>query len=314
MRPMDIDPTFIPYLDQVVASRPIPIHQEDVALRRPRIAELRRKTAAPIPPDVRVENWTVPTQAGEFPVRIYWPRGEGVKPCIIYYHGGGWMYGSPEQSDGTSVRLCQNTGAVIVSPEYRLTPERRFPDAFDDCYDTLLWTAENAARLGIDPGRVAVTGESCGGNLSAACSLQARDANGPSISLQVLLYPMLGTDFETVSYRENADAPIISRDESIYFWDNYLADEMDKRDQRAVPLCAEDFSNLPPAYIVTAEYAPLRDDGARYAEKLSAAGTPAELHNAERLPHGFLGAWSVSDDAGQVGEAICSAFRRAFAA
>ena len=130
-----------------------------------------------------------------------------------------------------------------------------------------------------DAARLGVTGESCGGNLSAAYALKARDRNGPHVSIQVLIYPMLGTDFEADSYRGNTDAPVLSRDESVYFWENYLDHDAARRDPLAVPLVASDFSNLPPAYIVTAEYDPLRDDGVLYSEKLAEAETPVELYN-----------------------------------
>ena len=314
MRAMDIDPTFVPYLEEAVAGRLVPLHEENVVERRARMAELRRRSAPPLPDDVRVETRAAAAAGRRLDVRLYRPAGgDGPRPCILYIHGGGWMYGSPEQSDVTCVRFCQHTGAVVASPRYRLAPEHSFPAAFEDCLAVLDWIAEGGAAPAVDAARIAVTGESSGGNLAAALALAARDRGGPAIRLQVLNYPALGTDFATTSYRENAAAPILSRDEMMYFWKAYLGDGLDSGDSRAVPLKAEDFSNLPPAHIVTAEYDPLRDDGSLYAEKLKAAGAPVVLHNAPRLPHGFMRAWSASADAGSLAEGMCRAFRIAFA-
>lgn len=313
MRPMNLDPTFQPYLDQVLASRPKPIWQEVVVERRARMAALRRQAAPPIPADVAVEDRAIPVRHGTIGGRVYRPRhGEAAAPCVIYPHGGGWMYGSPEQSDENAIRVVRRLGAVVISPDYRLSPEHPFPAGFEDCYDTLCWTSGDARALGIDPARIAMMGDSSGATLVVACALEARERGGPRLALQVLNYPALGTDFETDSYRDNADAPILSRDEMKYFWNAYLADEASRRDPRAVPLAAVDLSGLPPAHIIVAEYDPLRDDGIAFAERLRAAGVAVELRRAERLPHGFLRAWSVSADAAAMGEAFIAALGRAF--
>ncbi len=219
------------------------------------------------------------------------------------------MYGSPEQSEGTCARLCRETGAAVVALRYRLAPEDPFPAGFEDCDAALLWVAAAGRGSGLDGSRIAVTGESSGGNLAAALAIRARDRGGPAIHLQVLNYPALGTDFETRSYRENAAAPILSGAEMRYFWRAYLGGDMGLRDPRAVPLVAADLSDLPPAHITTAEYDPLRDDGIRYAERLRDAGVPVVLRNAPRLTHGFMRAWSVSEDVQALAGAMVGAFR-----
>ena len=313
MRPMDIDPTFVPYLEEAMAGCPRPLHEENTVERRARVAERRRRAAPPVPGDVRVETVTVPAPGRGIEMRFYRPAaGRGVLPVIFYVHGGGWMYGSPEQSEGTCVRFCQETGAAVVAPRYRLSPEHPFPAGFEDCYAALRWVAEEGHGLGLDGTRMAVSGESSGGNLCAALAIEARDRGGPAIRLQVLNYPALGTDFETGSYRENAAAPILSRDEMIYFWRAYLGGDMGTRDPRAVPLAAADLCGLPPPRIVTAEYDPLRDDGIRYAGRLKDAGVPVEFVNARHLTHGFMRAWPVSDGVKDLAEGMCRAFRDAF--
>jgi len=311
VRPMNIDPTFAPYLAEVVSGRPIPLHLADVAERRAAMRALRRAIAPAPPPDVRIERRSAPGPAGDVPLRLYRPAGpSGALPGVLYVHGGGWMYGSAEQSEPTAIRFCRGGECVVVSPDYRLTPEHPFPAGLDDCYAVLEWLAAEADGLGVDRGRLAVMGDSSGANLAAGCCFEARGRGGPRLRGQVLNYPALGLDFETASYVENADAPVLCRDEMIYFWKHYVGAELACRDPRAVPLAADDFRGLPPAYVTTAEYDPLREDGKRYAAALAAAGVSVEIHNAARLTHGFLRGWPVSQDAAAFGEAVCAALRR----
>ena len=313
MRAMDIDPTFVEYLHGVVAGRTVPIWRDDIAERRARQIQSRRATAAPPPRDIEIEDIGIPADDHRIPVRVYrWSRAGPESPCIVYIHGGGWVYGSAEQSDVVAIPYCRETGAVVVSPDYRLSPEHPFPAAFEDCYRTLQGVADSADDLGIDAARIALTGESSGANLAAACVIEARDRGGPAICLQVLNYPALGTDFDTESYRDNATAPVLDREEMRFFWRAYLGGDLDTDDPRAVPLRARDLSELAPARIVTAEYDPLRDDGIAYAGRLAAAGTPVEHWNAPHLTHGFMRAWGVSDGVRAIALDTCGAFRRAF--
>lgn len=312
---MDIDPTFAPYLAEVVKGRPVPLHLADIAERRAQVSALRRTTAPPPPPDVEIEHRNVPGPAGAVALRVYRPIGvEGELPGVLYIHGGGWMYGSAEQSEPTALRFCRGGRCVVVSPDYRLTPENPFPAGLEDCFAVLEWMAREAEALGFDPRRLGVMGDSSGANLAAGCCFEARSRGGPRLRAQVLNYPALGVDFETASYRENADAPVLCRDEMMYFWKHYVGPELACRDPRAVPLAAADFHNLPPACITTAEYDPLREDGRRYAAALAEAGVLVEFRNAERLTHGFLRGWPQSQAAAELGEAICASLRRLLSA
>lgn len=315
MRPMDIDPTFAPYLRDAIASRPVPLHLADVTARRAEIRAARAKAASAPPAGIRADWLRVGLRHGAIRVLVFRrDRDTAASPAILYCHGGGWMYGSPEQSQELAYLYVQQTDAIVVSPEYRLTPDHRFPAAFDDCYGVLCWMKDRASDLQVDPERLALAGESAGANLAAACAIEARERGGPRARIQLLNYPALGTDFETCSYRENQDAPILSRDEMVYFWREYLGAELDTRDARAVPLAAVSFAGLPAARIVVAEYDPLRDDGIRYADKLKAAGVAAELVHAKRLTHGFFRALAVSEDVKSIAAGNCAALRAAFQA
>ena len=312
MRPMDLDPSFVPYLKSVVAGRTVPIQHDDIVARRARMIALRRASAPPPPSDVSISDRAITAHDHEISVRIYRPDTPAPRPGIVYFHGGGWMFGSAEQSDSIAIRYCRDADAVVGSPDYRLSPEHPFPAGFEDCRNALMWTFRSASSLGIDADRIAVAGESSGANLAAACAIDARDSDAPPLALQVLVYPALGLEFDTTSYVENAAAPVLSRDEMTFFWKAYLAAHFETPDPRATPLAAPDLSGLPPAWIASAEYDPLREDGARYARRLAEAGVPVHYRNAQRLTHGFMRAWSVSDDVQAIGTAIISAFRGAF--
>ena len=309
---MDLDPTYLPYLKEAQAGQPAPIREQTVQERRARMAALRREKAEPLPGDVHMRETAFEVGGQRIKARVYRPSTSGPYPCVLHFHGGGWMYGSPEQSQDIAVHLCRGAGAVVVAPTYRLSPEHTFPAAFDDCHETLRWVIAAARDLDIDATRLAVMGESSGGNLATACAIAARDSKLSGLRLQVLNYPALGTDFETDSYRDNADAPILDRGDMMYFWRAYLGGRMDTKDPHAVPLAAADLAGIASAFIMVAEYDPLRDDGLRYARRLEAAGVPVELHYAHHLPHGFLRAWNVSADASRFGEAMIVALRRAF--
>ena len=180
---------------------------------------LRRESAPPPPSDVSISNQAIAAGDHEIPVRIYRPGTRAPHPGIVYFHGGGWMFGSAEQSDSIAIRYCRAADAVVVSPDYRLSPEHPFPAGFEDCRNALMWTFRSSKLLGVDADRIAVAGESSGANLAAACAIDVRDSGAPPLALQVLVYPALGLDFDTTSYVENAAAPVLSRDEMTFFWE-----------------------------------------------------------------------------------------------
>jgi acetyl esterase len=247
-----------------------------------------RALSTPHPDTMHVEDRPLALDHGTVTVRVYTPEAvTGAAPCIIYSHGGGFMKGDLDSSDTFAWGIAEDCGAVVVSVDYRLAPEHPFPAAFDDVYGTLCHVAAHPTAFGIDPARIAVCGDSAGGNLSAAACLAARDRGGPRIVAQSLIYPGTGLDQSGGSYEENADAPGLTRASMINYRDLYIPLE-ERGNPLARPILAEDFWGLPPAYIHTAQHDPIRDDGEFYADKLRAAGIEVTYHCAENMIHGFL--------------------------
>lgn len=227
----------------------------------------------------------------EVPVRIYRPNVETPAPTLVFYHGGGWVLGTLDSADDLCRQLARRIGCVVVSVDYRLAPEHRFPAAVDDAYAAFSWVHRHAEAFGGDPNRLAVGGTSAGGNLAAVTALRVREfagSDGPRIDRQVLLYPATDRACDTDSYAENADGPLLERRDMEWFWELYLRSPVDAHNQFASPLRASDLSNLPPATVVTAGFDPLRDDGVAYAERLAHAGVPVDHLHYPRMCHGFL--------------------------
>jgi acetyl esterase len=230
----------------------------------------------------------VPGPAGQLPVRVYRPRSDEPLPIVMYFNGGGFVVGSVNTSDSICRALASMARCVVVSVGYRLAPENPFPAAIDDSYAVLKWAAEHAAELGADGRRIAVAGDSSGGNVAAVMALMARDNDGPALSAQVLVYPPLHNNPASKSMLENKDPMFFNAYSSAWFWSLYLADPADGDSPYASPLKAVDHSRLPAALIMTGELCPVRDEGADYSEALSRAGVPVEYHEYAGLPHGFL--------------------------
>lgn len=252
-----------------------------------------RKLQAPreMLPQLRIEDRRIATG---IPVRIYWPPGAEPAdlPVVVFYHGGGWSIGDLDTHEAVARAHAVGAEAIVVSVDYRLAPEHPFPAGVDDCWAALQWVGEHAAELGGDPQRIAVAGDSAGGNLSAVMAHLARDNGAPALAFQLLWYPSTTADLSLPSFTENADAPMLDRNIVDAFLQWYLPD-VDISDPTTLPATlspanATDFSGLAPAYIGTAEHDPLRDDGARYAGLLKAAGVPVELSNEPTLVHGFV--------------------------
>jgi acetyl esterase len=221
-------------------------------------------------------------------VRIYRPGPDTAdRPAIVFFHGGGFVICSLDTHDAICRELAVGVDAVVINVDYRLAPETRWPGAAQDCYAATAWVAENAAELGIDPARIVVAGDSAGGNLAAVVTLLARDLCGPELAGQLLVYPMLDTDFDTESYRRNGLGYNVTVDHLRWYWQQYLGDH-DGTDPAAAPLLAPDLRDLPPAYIVMAEYCPLRTENEQYAARLTAAGVPATLVGYPGVAHGFF--------------------------
>ena len=254
----------------------------------------------------------IPGPAGEVPLRIYRPRSEGPHPLLLYLHGGGWVIGDLDTADAACRDLCATAGCVVISVDYRLAPEHRFPAAVDDCYAALEWVAGNGDALGGN-GRLGVTGESAGGNLAAVLCLKARDEGGPKIDFQLLLYPVVDDDLSRPSYRENATGYILETDTMHWFWDHYCPDPASRSHPYATPLKAADHSGLPPALVMTAEFDPLRDEGNLYAETLAAAGTEAEVICYDGLLHDFFATAQQFKASRAAFETACASLRKALA-
>src|SRR5689334_18049159 len=282
-----------------------------VEAARQRFRDLPRR---PVHPDVHTEDRTIDGPAGPIPIRIYRPPTDNqtTPPVVVFLHGGGWCVGDLDTYDGDARNHAVGAEAVVVSVDYRLAPEHPYPAAVEDAWAATQWVAAHAGELGVDPDRIAVAGDSAGGNLSAVVALLARDAGGPAIRFQLLWYPATTWDTSLPSFTENADAPLLNLSSVTGLSRWYIGDlNLAEMPVTLAPGRAEDLTGLPPAYIAVAGHDPLRDDGARYAELLSAAGVPVQLHNAETLIHGYLGYAGVVPAATDATEHGMSALRDA---
>ncbi len=251
--------------------------------------------AGPGEPVARVQDCEIPGPAGSIALRIYHPALAAPLPIIVYIHGGGWVLGNLDTTDALCRNFANLSQCIVVSTNYRHAPEHKFPAALEDAYAATKWVSENAASFGGDASRLAVCGTSAGGNLAAAVALMARDRGAPHIAFQVLIVPVTNFSFDTDSYRANADGYVLTREVMEWCWSHYLEHPQDSANPYASPLCAPDLSGLPPAFIATAEYDPLRDEGKAYADRLRDAGVPVEYHCYEGMIHSFLGAQADRD-------------------
>ena len=236
----------------------------------------------------RVENCSIPGPESDLPIRLYYPEGASPFPVLVYFHGGGWVIGDLDTHHGFCHALAKTSGCLIVSVDYRLAPEHRFPAAVEDAYAATKWVADNAADIQADPDRMAVGGDSAGGHLAAVVALMARDRKGPRIDLQILIYPITDCNFNTPSYLQNQEGYMLTRDLMKWFWNHFIENAYDARHPYASPLQASDLSGLPEAVIVTAEYDPLRDEGEAYGQKMDAAGVKVRLLRYPGMMHAFI--------------------------
>ncbi|WP_448614706.1 alpha/beta hydrolase [Modestobacter sp. URMC 112] len=266
----------------------------------------------PVAPGVELSDESATGADGPVPVRVYRPHGAGPGPLplVVAFHGGGWTLGSLESGDWLCSSVAAALPAVVVSVDYRLAPDHRWPVAAEDCYAALVDVAGRAAALGADPGRLAVMGDSAGGNLAAVVSLMSRDRSGPAIGFQGLVYPATDLTLGSPSLEENAHAPILSRADVVAFRDHYLGGQ-DPAAPLASPLHAPDHRGLPPALVQVAEHDPIRDDGRRYAEVLREAGVPVQLTEYVGMPHGYLSFPRLCRSAPQALAELCTEMGRA---
>ncbi|MFZ3035192.1 MAG: alpha/beta hydrolase [Parvibaculum sp.] len=262
----------------------------------------------------KVEDRSIPGPDGEIPVRIYTPvaAGSDALPVLVYYHGGGWVIGDLDTHDALCRTLANEACCKVVAVDYRLAPEHVFPAAVDDCYAALKWVEANGASIGVDATRIAVAGDSAGGNLAAVISQIAKADKGPRIALQLLIYPVTDTDVDTGSYKANESGYFLERDGMIWFFDHYLKDA-DRDDPRIAPMKASSLEGLPAAYVVTAGFDPLRDEGRAYAEALKAAGVPITHVNYDGMIHGFFNLQGVLDVGREAVKAAAKALKEGLA-
>lgn len=221
-------------------------------------------------------------------IRVYTPKREGPLPILLYFHGGGWVLGDLDTCDATCRLIAELTERIVVSVDYRLSPEYKFPIPVNDCYAVLTWINENATLINGDATNMVVCGDSAGGNIATVVSLMARDKNGPKISAQVLIYPVTSFNSDTDSYKKYGVGFGLTKELAIWYGNHYIRDENDKLNQYAAPLLADDLSNLPPTFIIAAENDVLRDDGFAYSNRLRDAGVKVEYICEKGLVHGYF--------------------------
>ncbi|MCM3724700.1 alpha/beta hydrolase [Neobacillus cucumis] len=260
----------------------------------------------------KVENKTIPGPEGEIPVRIYTPEGDGPFPALVYYHGGGWVIGNLDTVEVPCRMLANRANCVVVSVDYRLAPEHKFPAAADDSYAAAKWVVENSASIQVDPNRIAVGGDSAGGNLAAVVAQMARDKKEIRLAYQMLIYPVTNHSYATESYTENADGYLLTKDSMVWFWNHYLRSEEDGKNPYASPLQANDLSGLPPALVLTGEFDPLRDEGEAYAERLREAGVQVEATRYDGMIHGYFWMPGALGQGKKAIEQAASALKQAF--
>lgn len=244
----------------------------------------------------RIEDRTIPGPLGAIPIRIYAPAGTATKPVIVFFHGGGWVIGSLATHDDLCRRLAAEVDAVVVAVDYRLAPEHRFPAAVGDSYAAFSWVQAHASELGGDAARLAVAGDSAGGNLAAVVARRARD-DGHALRFQLLVYPITDHEFSSASMDDNAEDYYLTRDAMRWFYDRYLTDPTEGDDPDVSPIRAEDLTGLAPALVITAGYDPLRDQGLAYADALRAAGNEVESKRYDGMFHGFFSMSAMIDTA-----------------
>ena len=284
-----LDPQIVTILNEAEAAGDPPLESlSPVEARQAAIDGLAawRGEPEPLP---GVEDRSIAGPAGEIRIRIYTPDTPSPRPALVYFHGGGWVVCDLDTHDVVCRAIARESGATVVAVDYRLAPEHPFPAAVVDCYAATQWVAANAAALGVDSGRIAVGGDSAGGNLAAVISLKSRDEAGPRLALQVMVYPVTDlSSFDTGSYREFAEGYFLTASEMAWFRDHYLARREDALSPQASPLLAKDLQGLPPALVITAECDPLRDEGEAYAKRLEEAGVPVRCTRYAGMVHPFF--------------------------
>ena len=309
---MPLDPQAQRVVDTIAALNLKPIKDSTPTEAR---EAMRTRTAGlgPVEDVPAVADHRVPVEGGEITVRLYAPAGVGPHPVLVFYHGGGWVIGDLYTHDGICRSIVNAAGCAVASVDYRLAPEFKYPVPVEDSYAGLLWVVANATRLGLDSARIAVGGDSAGGNLAAVMALLARDRRGPRILLQVLVYPVTNHDFGAKSYVENATGYLLTTEDMRWFWRHYLSREEQGQEVTASPMRAKSLADLPPALVMTAGCDPLRDEGDAYAARLRDSGVPVTVTQYPGMFHGFMRMTRILDQARAGLDEVATALRKALA-
>lgn len=310
---MPLDPQAKALFDFIGLSGLTPVEQltpQEARTMFEALAEARRKLA--VEPVDQIRDLKIPGPEDEIPIRVYTPKVQSPAPALIYFHGGGWVLGGLESHDHVCPALANNASCVVLSVDYRLAPEHKFPAAVHDSFAATQCIADHAGELGVDRSRIAVGGDSAGGNLAAVVSQIARDRGGPALAYQLLIYPGTDMRMSMPSIDENADGPLLTKASMHWFVNHYLNSDADRTDPLASPLLASNLRDLPPAFILTAECDPLRDEGEAYGQHLREAGVPVEVQRYEGMPHGFFSFAAALDGGRRALADVTSRLRSAF--
>jgi acetyl esterase len=309
---MALDPESQRLIDLMLAANRPAWNTLSPSAARAQYLALRPGAQGPRPGGVTVADLALPSPAGDLKARLYRPQSvaaDSALPALVFAHGGGWVFGNLDSHDVLCAQLALEAGIAVFAVDYRLAPEARFPGAFDDVVAGLQWAAAHGASVGIDPSRLAIGGDSAGGNLAAAVALWARDHGGPKLSLQLLVYPVTDAVARADSYRRYEDGYGLNAVTMEWFFDHYAPDKRSRGDWRMSPLRAQSLAGLPPALVVTAGYDPLRDEGRAYAFRLQQEGTLADLVEFGGMLHGFLSSPMLLHGARR-GTSLCAAALR----
>jgi acetyl esterase len=309
---MPLDPQAKIYLDKL-ASLNIPSKYEtgpEILREQAKAGSLALSGA---PPEIsRLENRRVPGPAGDVPIRIYTPAGSGPFPALLYCHGGGWVNCDLDTHEVICRTLANGAECTVVSVDYRQAPENKFPAGLEDCFAALVWLAANATALNADPAQLAVGGDSSGGNFAAALALLAREKGGPALVFQLLIYPIIDLRLATPSMERNGVGYALTREDMFWYREQYIRDAADLQNPLASPGLAADLTNLPPAFILTAEFDPLLDEAEFYGKRLAAAGVPVKISRYDGQIHGFVRMTAVIDRSHAALAECSQALRAAF--
>ncbi|MGC8639394.1 MAG: alpha/beta hydrolase [Isosphaeraceae bacterium] len=311
---MELDPQVKDFLDRLAQAQLPPIQEQTVAQARAQM-NMSTQFLGSLPRVAGVENRRIPSPGGEIRIRIIKPEGaeQGALPVLVYFHGGGWVLGNLESHEGVCRAIANAAGLIVVVADYRLAPEHAFPAAAEDAHAAAAWVVAHAAEFGGDPARVAVGGDSAGGNLAAVACLMARDRGGPHLAFQLLIYPITDFNLHNASYRQFAEGYFLTRGEMAWYWEHYVPKLDDRWHPHASPCQATDKTGLPPAFVITAGFDVLRDEGEHYAGQLQAAGVHVKIRRYEGMIHSFIRRYPFFDQGKAAIEEIGRELRQALA-